>query len=100
MLKDVIAVEPLEARRLLLTFEGGEARIVDIAQLVPFTDIFEPLSDDMFFRQVAVAPDLGTIVWPNGADVCPEVLYEASQSSSAKITSTSTTFERIEQAEL
>jgi len=92
MLKDVIAVEPLEDRRLLLTFEGGEARVVDIAQLVPFTDIFEPLRDDTFFRRVAIAPDLGTIVWPNGADVCPEVLYEAGQPvTSRNHTATATT---------
>ncbi len=79
MLKDIVAVEPQNGRRLLLTFEDGQRRIVDIAEIVPFTGVFEPLRDDACFRQVRVSPDLGTIVWPNGADLCPEVLYRASQ---------------------
>jgi hypothetical protein len=33
------------------------------------------LQDERFFRQVRADRELGTIVWPNGADVCPDVLY-------------------------
>ena len=79
MLKDIVDVEPLEGWRLLLTFEGNERRAVDISEVVAFTGVFEPLRDATFFRQVTVVPDLGTIVWPNGADLCPEVLYKASR---------------------
>jgi Protein of unknown function (DUF2442) len=35
----------------------------------------EPLRDPAVFRQVRVDPDLRTIVWPNGFDLDPEVLY-------------------------
>ncbi len=28
-----------------------------------------------FFRQVRVDPEIGTIVWPNELDFCPDVLY-------------------------
>jgi hypothetical protein len=52
---------------------------VDIAKLVPFDGVFEPLNDPSFFRQVTVNPDVGTIVWPNGADLCPDTLYCAGQ---------------------
>jgi hypothetical protein len=38
--------------------------------------VFEPLRDVSYFRQVRVDPELGTIVWPNGADLAPEFLYE------------------------
>ena len=27
------------------------------------------------FRQVQVDPELGTIVWPNEADFCPDLLH-------------------------
>ena len=37
--------------------------------------IFEPLNDDAFFAQVRVNPETGTIEWPNGADLDPDVLY-------------------------
>src|SRR5262245_51804971 len=85
MLIDIIDVQPLEHYRVLLTFEGGESRIVDIGQLVDFSGVFEPLLDEAFFRRVRVEPDLGTIVWPNGADLCPEVLFEAGIPASASV---------------
>jgi hypothetical protein len=78
MTKDVIGVEPVGNSRLRLVFEDGERREIDVAALVPFDGVFEPLRDPGFFRQVRVNPDVGTIVWPNGADVCPDVLYEKS----------------------
>jgi hypothetical protein len=84
MNKDVIDAEQLGGYRLRLTFEGGERREVDIAQLVPFDGVFEPLNDPAYFRQVTVNPDIGTIVWPNGADLCPDVLYESGASLTSK----------------
>lgn len=79
MQKDVIEVACLGDHRLLLTFEGGERREVNVRLLVPFDGIFEPLKDDSYFRQVCVNSDVGTIVWPNGADICPDVLFEQSR---------------------
>jgi hypothetical protein len=37
--------------------------------------VFAPLLDETFFAKVRVDSELGTIVWPNGVDVCPDVLY-------------------------
>jgi hypothetical protein len=75
MTKDITKVECLGGSRLRLTFEEGECRDVDIAQIVSFYGVFEPLKDPAYFRQVTVNPDIGTIVWPNGADICPDTLY-------------------------
>jgi hypothetical protein len=36
---------------------------------------FFPLKGLAYFRMLRVDPDLGTIVWPNGADLDPDVLY-------------------------
>jgi hypothetical protein len=69
---DIVAVEPVRDRILLLTFANGERRVIDIAQHVAFEGVFEPLKDDVVFRSVQVDPDAGTIAWPNGADLCPE----------------------------
>lgn len=40
-----------------------------------YTGVFEPLLQDDYFKQVSVKAELGIIVWPNGADLCPDVLY-------------------------
>ena len=88
MQKDVISASVLGGYRLLLTFEGGEQREVDIKALVPFDGVFAPLSDERYFRQVCVDSNVGTIVWPNGADICPDVLFERSTpSGSEQVTS-------------
>ena len=74
MLKDIIAVEPLHDYRLRLCFEDNVEGIVDLASL-SFRGVFAPLRDLTYFRQVRVDKELGTIVWPNGADLDPDVLY-------------------------
>jgi len=37
--------------------------------------VFEPLRGIEFFKQVSVDREAGTLVWPNGVDFCPDVLY-------------------------
>jgi len=37
--------------------------------------VFTPLQDIDYFAQVEVDLEAGTIVWPNGVDLCPDVLY-------------------------
>lgn len=71
----VTHVEPKENTQLFLRFENGESGIIDVAELVEFSGVFAPLQELAFFEQVRVDPDLGTIVWPNGADLDPIVLY-------------------------
>jgi len=71
----VSAVEPLERFEVRLSFTDGSERVVD---LDPYLrgPVFEKVrSDPVFFRSVGVDPDFGTLVWPNGADICPDVLY-------------------------
>lgn len=75
MLKDVVEVRPLGDYLLQLRFEDGVSGVVDISEIVPFTGVFAPLQDKDFFAEVRVNPDIGTICWPNEADLDPDVLY-------------------------
>ena len=77
MLRDVVAAEPLAGYRLRLRFDDGVEGIVDIRARVPFDGVFTLLRDPDYFCRVKVDPELGTVVWPNGADLDPTVLYRA-----------------------
>lgn len=75
-MQDVIHVEVLPARRLRLRFANQREGVVDMDAIVgSYTGVFMPLLDPAYFAQVAINPELGTVTWPNGADVCPDVLY-------------------------
>lgn len=75
MLKDIVAVQPLEHYRMRLRFEDGVEGVVDTRQLVHLTGVFAALCDPKEFASVQVNPELGTIYWPCGADLDPDVLY-------------------------
>ena len=75
MLVDVTEVRPVGDHRVFVRFEDGVQGEVDIAELVTFDGVFAALRDPVRFAEVRVHPDLGTISWPNGADLDPDVLY-------------------------
>ena len=75
MLKDIIKAKALKDFHLHLEFEDGVKGEVDMRKLIKFKGVFEPLKDETFFAKVAVNPEWGTIFWPNGADLDPDVLY-------------------------
>jgi hypothetical protein len=72
----LIEATPIEGHIVRLRFADGAAGEVDLGYLLEYGGVFEPLCDDEFFRELRADPEAGTIVWPNGADVAPETLYE------------------------
>jgi hypothetical protein len=75
MLKDIVFASPLDGYRLSLAFEDGVQGVVDLEQILSFRGVFAPLKDPAYFSQVRVDSELGTVSWPNGADLDPDVLY-------------------------
>jgi hypothetical protein len=75
MIADIITVRPVGNYRLHLRFDDGTEGEVDISKLVTFDGVFEPLKDPVRFAEVQVNAELGTICWPNGADIDPLVLH-------------------------
>ena len=75
MLQDIVSAVPLDNFRLKVRFEDEVEGVVDVAQCVRFTGVFAPLLDPAHFAAVTVNPELGTVCWPSGADLDPDVLY-------------------------
>jgi len=75
MLQDIVEAIPLEGYLLKLRFEDGAEGVVDIARCVTFSGVFAPIRDRAQFAAVYVNPELGTVCWPCGADLDPDVLY-------------------------
>ena len=75
----VVAVECLENYRLRVRFRddtAGEVRMQSFLDGSAVTGtVFEALRDPRTFAQASI--DLGTVAWPNGADLAPDAMYNA-----------------------
>lgn len=71
----VAAVEYLRGHRLHLRFEDGVEGELDF-RFDSWRGVFAPLEDPAYFARVELDEELGTIVWPNGADIAPETLHQ------------------------
>jgi hypothetical protein len=76
MLPRLTAAKHLHNHTLWLRFSDGIEGEVDLSGELE-GEIFEPLREESYFKQVAFNPELRTVVWPNGADFAPEFLRTA-----------------------
>lgn len=85
MFPGVTSVRYLHDHVLELTFSDGSSGQVDwrvrLEKANP-AGVFGPLRDPSYFAQVELWADAGTIRWPNGADICPDVLYSEATGAS------------------
>ena len=64
----------LNGFQIEFTFTDDSVRIIDLDRYLSDDSIFGPLrTDPALFGAARV--EHGTIVWPNGADIDPDVLY-------------------------
>ncbi len=75
MLKDIVEVRPLDGYKLFLRFEDGAEGVVDVSKQIRFEGVFAWVQDPLNFAQAHLNSELGTVVWPNGADLDPDVLH-------------------------
>ena len=70
------SVRHVKDHRLEIRFTDGTVAEIDFRHRIAGRGgVFGPLEDVDFFKQVTVDPEAGTVVWPNGVDFCPDVLY-------------------------
>jgi hypothetical protein len=58
-----------------LRFSDGVQGHIDLSDQL-WGAMFEPLKDKALFSQLRVDPEVPVLVWPNGADLSPEFIYE------------------------
>ena len=75
MLLEIVEARSTGGHRIYIRFEDGVDGEIDLEKLVEFKGVFEPLKDPEQAARVRVDHELGTICWPNGADLDPDVLY-------------------------
>ncbi len=76
MFPRVSDVSHVDNYKLQLTFTDGTIAILDLGHRIAGRGgVFRALQDVSFFARVMVDREAGTLVWPNGVDFCPDVLY-------------------------
>lgn len=72
---EVTGAEYVDGYRIRLSFNSGEAGIVDLDDCL-WGPVFEPLKDQSVFKRFRVSEVLHTLCWENDADLAPEFLYD------------------------
>jgi len=76
MILSVTEANYKEKYKILLTFNDGKIKLVDLKKSI-FEDhrkIFEPLKDLEYFKRFEIK--FSTITWENQVDFAPEYLYQ------------------------
>ena len=63
---------------LEVVFENNTRKTIDLAPVL-YGEMYGPLKDLEFFKQVKLDDEVQTLVWPNGADFDPSMLYHWEQ---------------------
>lgn len=76
MLPRVMTCRLVQEYRVELTFTDGVRAELDLRdRVVGRGGLLAPLADLNYFARVRVDREAGTLAWPNGVDLCPDVLY-------------------------
>ena len=72
-------VEYVDGYKLKLRFSDHTTKIVDMEPIIKKSKrVFLPLKDIEYFKKVSLDDRVHplSICWPNGADMCPDLLYD------------------------
>ena len=71
----VVGVAVVRPHTMRLLFSDGVVRDVRFRPGTQRGTLVQPLDDPAYFALVRVDPESGTVAWPNGLDLAPEVLH-------------------------
>ena len=71
----VTSFERVGVYALRVEFDDGSQQTIEFGSVLS-GELYGPLKDPEFFGQVALDPEVHTLVWPNGADFDPATLHD------------------------
>lgn len=71
----VVGVAVIRPYVMRLLFDDGVVRDVKYVPGEAHGSLLVPLDEPAYFAQVHVDAEARTVIWPNGLDLAPEVLY-------------------------
>lgn len=71
----VRAVDVVEPYTVRVQFTDNTEQVIDLKPVLA-GELYGPLLSLDLFNQVAVDPEVNTLVWPNGADFDPATLHD------------------------
>ncbi len=71
----VLAFEIVSPYMLRIQFDDNTWQTIDFRPVLA-GELFEPLRDLELFNKVQLDGEVGTLVWPNGADFDPATLHD------------------------
>jgi uncharacterized protein DUF2442 len=71
----VVALALLGDYRLRIGFDDSSFQVIDFEPILK-GELYGPLRDPELFAAVDVDSEVGTLIWPNGADFDPATLHD------------------------
>ena len=71
----VTAFQQVDDFTLQVYFADGATQVIDFSPVLA-GEIYGPLADPAFFKQVRLDAEIHTVAWPNGADFDPAQLHD------------------------
>ena len=72
---DVVYFDIVDDYTLRVGFSDGTERVIEFWPIL-IGPMFGPLTDLGLFNQVELNPEIGTLIWPTGADIDPSILHD------------------------
>ncbi len=79
MMNRIIKATPLPDHTLLLFFESGHIKLLDMKPYIEKDGVWAEIDDWQVFSQVKVQEDLGGLEWPGEIDFCPETAFKVAK---------------------
>lgn len=92
---DIVDFEIVGPYTMRIQFNDGAERVINFEPVL-YGYYYARLRDMDFFNQVRLDPEVHTLVWPNGADFDPAMLYNWLEGDAAELAQRAVHWQKVE----